>query len=175
MKKTFAVLALAMTILVTGCAHKHEFSAATCTSPEICVKCGEAQGEPLGHDVDFGICRKCGDPVGVDILDQITQLTIYSPKKKSASTYYDAGKYNTCYEYFLELQNDYAKANEIAQKYPEMSSLSSVLTKVVDLEIEKSDGSNIGNIFFMSDYVDFLDLELDVFDEVKALQNLLLQ
>lgn len=35
--------------LLTSCGCKHEWKAATCTEPQTCTKCGNTQGEALGH------------------------------------------------------------------------------------------------------------------------------
>lgn len=175
MKKTIVVIALVITFLATGCSHQHKFSSATCTSPETCTECGETQGEALGHEVEFGICGRCGEVVGADILNQIKALTTNSDNLKSAHAYYEAQKYNTCYEYLIELQSDYKKANEIAQRYPQMSKLSSLLTEVINMEFKKSNGSTLGDIIFMSTYVDYIELDLAVSRELKELNNQLLQ
>ena len=36
-------------IVLTGCGHEHEWTKATCTEPKTCTKCGETEGEALGH------------------------------------------------------------------------------------------------------------------------------
>ena len=87
----FTVLAL---VLSTGCAHKHEFSEATCSQAKTCIQCGETEGEPLshsfsegtctepricsvcgaadgeasGHSVSIGKCEKCGEFVNSEFL-----------------------------------------------------------------------------------------------------------
>ena len=38
----------------------HDWQAATCEAPETCKRCGETQGEPLGHDIQGGVCTRCG-------------------------------------------------------------------------------------------------------------------
>ncbi|MBP1562257.1 MAG: hypothetical protein J6C38_00890 [Oscillospiraceae bacterium] len=171
MKKIIAVLTLMTVVLTTGCAHQHKFSDATCTEPQKCAECGETQGEALGHDIEFGICGKCGTAVGLDDLNKIIELTIHSPNRTSASGYFDAKNYSTCYEYLLELQNDYSKAIEIAEKYPEMSNLSSMMKEIEEMKLEKSNGSSGGNIVFMSDYMKFLTAELKLYDEFEILQK----
>lgn len=65
------ILVLAMAIAFCGCGGcDHEFSAATCTTPATCSKCGESNGEPLGHDwvdatcTEPKTCLQCGITTG---------------------------------------------------------------------------------------------------------------
>lgn len=44
-----AILVYVMCLLLAGCACKHDWVEATCTEPKTCSKCGETEGEPLGH------------------------------------------------------------------------------------------------------------------------------
>lgn len=50
--------------------HEHTYVEATCTSPSVCVDCGETEGEALGHDwVDADCtspkhCKRCGETYG---------------------------------------------------------------------------------------------------------------
>ena len=43
------LLTVLVTLLLTACSCEHEWTKATCTEPEICLKCGETTGEALGH------------------------------------------------------------------------------------------------------------------------------
>ena len=50
MKRIMAILlAFAMLFTLSACGHKHTWEDATCTTPKTCSKCGETEGEPLGH------------------------------------------------------------------------------------------------------------------------------
>ncbi len=49
-RKYFILLALIVCAFLTGCACKHEWVEATCTEPKTCSKCGETEGEALGHN-----------------------------------------------------------------------------------------------------------------------------
>lgn len=59
-------------MFLTGCQCKHEWYKATCDTAMTCAKCGEINGEPLGHQYteatleEPSICRVCGeeDPLG---------------------------------------------------------------------------------------------------------------
>ena len=71
MKKVLIlVLSLVLVFLLWGCECSHQWEAATCTSGEVCSKCGEIQGEPAGHDWKKAtcdtpeICRVCGETQG---------------------------------------------------------------------------------------------------------------
>ncbi len=62
--------------LVTG----HDYSAATCLSPQTCINCGEVAGEALGHNweaatcTDPRTCTTCGEQTG-DALSNNYQHT----------------------------------------------------------------------------------------------------
>ena len=58
MKKKLIVLALALCCLLvlSGCCFHSEWYAATCTTPKTCVKCGETEGEALGHTWTDATC-----------------------------------------------------------------------------------------------------------------------
>lgn len=49
--------------ILSGCGHTHQYTSATCETPKTCVKCGETQGEPLGHRWTIGLdtvsCSRC--------------------------------------------------------------------------------------------------------------------
>lgn len=61
MKRKLFVLALALICLLafTGCCFHSEWYAANCTTPKTCVKCGEIEGEALGHS---WVDATCTDP-----------------------------------------------------------------------------------------------------------------
>lgn len=45
----------------TVCADgEHEWIEATCTQPKTCARCGETEGEPLGHNFVDNVCTRCG-------------------------------------------------------------------------------------------------------------------
>ena len=50
MKKLLVlILALSCLLVLSGCCFHSEWYAANCTTPKTCVKCGETEGEALGH------------------------------------------------------------------------------------------------------------------------------
>lgn len=64
MKKTIMILALVLCciLLVTGCGCRHEWLAATCTTPKTCELCGVTEGEAKGHIWEDATCivpKKC--------------------------------------------------------------------------------------------------------------------
>lgn len=61
MKRKLSVLFLALICLLafTGCCFHSEWYAATCETPKTCVKCGETEGEALGHT---WVDATCEDP-----------------------------------------------------------------------------------------------------------------
>ena len=62
MRKTrcliFFFLLISCSFLLSGCSCEHSWRDATCTRPEICSKCGEHQGSPLGHDWQDATCTQ---------------------------------------------------------------------------------------------------------------------
>ena len=58
MRKNVLLCALAMVLILlpAGCGCKHEWYAATCTSPKTCSLCGEIEGESLPHTWDEATC-----------------------------------------------------------------------------------------------------------------------
>ena len=51
MKKIGIIFSIVLVVsLVTGCGCSYDWVEATCTEPKHCTKCGEIEGEPLGHD-----------------------------------------------------------------------------------------------------------------------------
>ena len=38
----------------------HDFAAADCTTPQTCARCGRVEGEALGHDYVDTKCSRCG-------------------------------------------------------------------------------------------------------------------
>lgn len=71
MKKVVIILLISMLLSLAGCGScEHVFVPATCSSPATCSKCGETQGEPIGHDwVDATCtqpktCLQCGITTG---------------------------------------------------------------------------------------------------------------
>ncbi len=45
---------------VKGKALSHSYGNATCTEPKTCTRCGETQGNELGHNFSGGVCARCG-------------------------------------------------------------------------------------------------------------------
>ena len=49
-RKHVIMLTLIVCAFFTGCACKHDWKEATCTEAKVCAKCGETEGEALGHN-----------------------------------------------------------------------------------------------------------------------------
>ncbi len=81
MKKLFIlVLSLLFATLLSGCCLSHEWMSADCTHPQICAKCGEEQGEALGHELLYTCqqevpCSRCQELVWVNELTEHTSQT----------------------------------------------------------------------------------------------------
>ena len=83
----FLPAALLLSLLLTGCSCRHKWKDATCTEPKICEKCGETEGEPLGHDFDEATCetaktcKRCGDKEGEPLEHVWAEATAVSPRQ----------------------------------------------------------------------------------------------
>lgn len=49
-RKHLVILTLIACTFLAGCACQHDWRDATCTEPKICAKCGETEGDALGHN-----------------------------------------------------------------------------------------------------------------------------
>ena len=54
MKKSYQVIvsifcAALLLMSLSACSCRHEWTDATCTEPKVCSKCGETEGDALGH------------------------------------------------------------------------------------------------------------------------------
>lgn len=54
-KAGLGVVVFSAALTLSGC-HSHEWTEADCTSPRICVECGETEGEALGHEWEEATC-----------------------------------------------------------------------------------------------------------------------
>lgn len=85
MNKHLFKLLLLISILVVlltcflSCACEHTWVEATCTSPSYCSKCGEKQGEALGHEVgtpatctESAVCKNCNEKFGSPLGHTVT-------------------------------------------------------------------------------------------------------
>lgn len=70
MKRKTLPLFLALAVLLAGCACRHEWQDADCTHGQICAKCQEETGDPLGHSWQDATCdtpqtcTRCGATQG---------------------------------------------------------------------------------------------------------------
>ena len=71
MKKILLVL-ISLCVL-SGCSslHTHQWEEATCDQPKTCSKCGETEGEALGHTTDAGLCTRCNGLLEADLINKI--------------------------------------------------------------------------------------------------------
>ena len=59
MKKVFTTIAILVSLVsLVACGCKHEWTDATCTNPQKCIKCNITNGEPLGHTMIDATCQK---------------------------------------------------------------------------------------------------------------------
>lgn len=71
--------------------HKHQWSEADCTNPQICLDCGKIKGEALGHDFSVAtcterqICARCGKEQGKPLGHKYGEYTV---KKEATCSVY---------------------------------------------------------------------------------------
>lgn len=89
MKKTH-VLILIMIVLsfvLVGCQCKHEWTDATCTSPQKCSKCNITNGQPISHTLSAATCQNpkqctvCGAAEGEPLPHNWSAATCQNPKQ----------------------------------------------------------------------------------------------
>lgn len=84
-KLCIILLVLSCLSILTGCC-SHAWSDATCEDPQICSKCEEVQGDPLGHDmadadcVNPRTCIRCGLTEGTALGHTWQEATTELPK-----------------------------------------------------------------------------------------------
>ena len=107
-KVYLVVLAFLGVLLLNGCQCKHEWIPADCTTPKTCSKCGETEGEPLGHDsvtdalieatlnkggmTEGAHCARCGEILvsqeeTPSKLDALAEEVMTNPEEVSGSRY----------------------------------------------------------------------------------------
>ena len=85
-KLSIVALFLVLTLVLTGCACKHEWTEATCTLPKTCQKCEETEGEALGHtwvDADCvtpKTCSVCAETEGEALGHTFVDADCVTPK-----------------------------------------------------------------------------------------------
>ena len=65
----------------------HDWKKADCTTPKTCKRCGITEGESLGHQIEDGVCKRCGEKFQVTLYeDDKIKITF---KNAAPSLYYD--------------------------------------------------------------------------------------
>lgn len=87
-KKIFIFFVLiVLSVLLTGCCFQHEWTEATCTTPQTCTKCSKTEGEPLPHEWENATCtspqtcKVCGVAQGTALGHDWIDATCTEPKK----------------------------------------------------------------------------------------------
>lgn len=112
----FLVLAVLFGLIAAANMHTHDYSAATCTEPEVCKVCGETRGSALGHSCEIGVCSNCGEKVNYDVY---TKLCDYNNSVNelmtSALEKYDLGNNDDSedkYDYYEEMFDEFQQNEE---------------------------------------------------------------
>lgn len=149
------LLFLMFTLVCSGCVHKHEFTDATCVEPKTCQKCGETEGEPLGHTVGIGKCGRCGEIVNAPDLFQLNDVLqkvdedVQSIKKvigQSASANTEAAFYvivkqlNTSME---SIEGNLQEAYDSCKNYTELSEIKGQIKVALNTLPEDTGGTDI--------------------------------
>lgn len=62
------LLIVIMSLTMSGCCFKHEWSEATCTNARTCLKCGKTEGDPLGHT---WVSATCTEPMACSVCGEV--------------------------------------------------------------------------------------------------------
>ena len=105
----------------------HSWQAATCYAPKTCTRCGETEGDALGHDwptmEELSYCSRCNEPNGsLELLDpssyktiltnQDVKFTLDNGKRVTCTIWDPALKIEKCYSLTLCLRiNEYSYGN----------------------------------------------------------------
>ena len=82
----FAVLALTMLFVLSGCVCEHQWVEANCLTPKTCSLCEETEGDPLGHDwlpaecTQPEHCSRCEETVGEALGHTWVEADCVTPK-----------------------------------------------------------------------------------------------
>ncbi len=139
--KIISTVLLAMCVSIFSGCHSHQFLDATCTSPQICVQCGETQGEAIGHQYmpatydAPSTCKWCGDTVGEKLvpvsewgfnnltsignsLIEIDEYNCMEGKDSYVVFNGSAVKFENGYRYHQEIQTRYGRCEFVNDGVP---------------------------------------------------------
>lgn len=147
-KKLLFIVSCLMMFAITGCGHQHTFSDATCTDPAKCTECGEVQGEALGHTTEVGMCERCNQYQGIEIVESV--LDYVSKGNASAHAAIQLISYGTASTYeglykeecqgvdkFKEACENYNAAIDLCKDYSGLATLKRRLEAAVNEVIDK--------------------------------------
>lgn len=112
MKIRLFALVLLVTVLLSGCACQHEWSDADCTNPQICGKCQEVSGEPLGHSFQAAtcdtpeVCSRCGATQGQALGHQMDDPDCTTPATCRACGLTDGDPLGHDYDIWAQIDSD---------------------------------------------------------------------
>ena len=93
----------------------HVWLEADCENPKKCKKCGETEGEALGHTTDFGVCDRCEKMVNEELLYEIKEAADYLDDSVN-SIYEELNKIN-----YVTLENAYEGIKGADQYLPRVN------------------------------------------------------
>ena len=108
-KMVTGMLAVSLMFMMTGCCLSHGWQEATCTEPKTCSKCGETEGEALGHTWQ--------DAVGDVLTPAFEELGVKGQFMEVGQTYDYVTQIRTRQEYEDKLINDYKEAYGLEGDY----------------------------------------------------------
>ena len=91
----------------------HVYSAATCTEPQTCSKCGETKGSALGHTTSTGTCTRCKVSFSkwekryyTDEFNNPTSNAFIAPKEMLSGTFSNGATTNSKLEAYVRVNSD---------------------------------------------------------------------
>lgn len=147
MKKTvlFAVMVITIVMALTGCgAHKHTWVEATCTTPKTCSECGEVEGEALRHTCSLGVCDRCGEAQGSEVITSVekcldkamldaSDALDYLDDNQSWVTTYDEmySLFKKSSDYYALAKDDFQDASDICAEHNELADAKAKIDAII--------------------------------------------
>ena len=150
-------------VVLTGCGCKHEWTDATCTSPQKCSKCNITNGQPISHNFSIATCQNpkqctvCGAIEGGVLSHDWTEPTCSKPKNCKVCGVTEGEKLShTPTDEWVTQKTDYIFAETVKVQ------TCCVCGEVVDREIIDLDTLHDGTFFLISaeDFITRLDNKL---------------
>lgn len=170
-KEVFVLILGLITLLLSGCSCRHKWQEATCTEPKTCSKCGETEGEALGHTPGDWIVGE-SDFVAAEKQENLSCSVcgeVLETRSESLTVLYHDGKFDFNVEEFSDRLSD--QLDEVREllniKRYQTQYASGAVTGAVCTVTEMSNAKEIADIRFAEGIYSFA-YETDVLKDSKG-------